>query len=231
MIGIKIKQKVLKLRREGKSINEIAKRLKLAKSTISQWCRNIQLTPKQIKNLIKKQLSGSYRGRMKFLEKIRKERMTNVVKLRKEGMREIGKISRRDLFIGGIAMYWSEGATSSSNEEVSFSNSDPKMILYMMKWFKETCRISNGRFIVQIRINRVHKFRIKEIENYWSKFLRIPLIQFSKTILIKTKPKKVYPNFKDYYGTVRLKVRRGTLLRRRINGWIEGLAKIVNLPA
>lgn len=37
------KNKALKLRQKGKSINEIAKILDIPKSTISVWCRDIQL--------------------------------------------------------------------------------------------------------------------------------------------------------------------------------------------
>ena len=217
------KNRALKLRKKGKSINEIARKLNIAKSTISVWCRDIQLTSKQIERLAKRQESGSYKGRMRFLERIRGERMEEIERLKREGIKEIGKFTKRDLFVAGVAMYWSEGVTAPSRDEVSFSNSDPKMILFMLKWFKNICKISNDRFSVQIRINQIHKSRIKEIESYWSRLLGIPLSQFTKTILIKTKLKKVYPNYKNYYGTIRLRIRAGTLLRRKINGWIEGL--------
>jgi len=219
------KDKALKLRQKGESINEIAKRLDIPKSTVSVWCRDIQLTPNQIARLTKKQESESYKGRVKFLERIRKERLDQVSKLREEGLREIGKISKRDLFIAGIAMYCSEGVTSSNSDEVSFSNSDPGMILLMLKWFKEVCSVLNNQVVIQIRVNKIHKHRIKEIENYWSNLTKIPLSQFTKTILIKSKSKKVYPEGDTYYGTIRIKIRRGTQLRRKINGWIEGLTR------
>jgi len=219
------KDKALKLRQKGESINEIAKRLDIPKSTVSVWCRDIQLTPNQIARLTKKQESGSYKGRVKFLERIRKERLDQVSKLREEGLREIGKISKRDLFIAGIAMYCSEGVTSSNSDEVSFSNSDAKMILLMLEWFKEICGVSDNRVVIQIRVNKIHGHRIKEIENYWSNLTKIPLSQFTKTILIKSKSKKVYPKSDTYFGTIRIKIRCGTQLRRKINGWIEGLIR------
>jgi transcriptional regulator with XRE-family HTH domain len=220
------KNNALKLRQKGKSINEIAKRLNIAKSTVSSWCRNIQLGPKQIERLAKRQESGSYKGRMKFLERIRKERIKEVTLLRRQGIKEIGKLSKRDLFISGVAMYWSEGVTSSGKDEVSFSNSDLQMILFMLKWFKEICGVANSQFAIQVRINKIHKHRVREVENYWSKLTGIPLSQFTKTILIKSKSKKIYENYNRHYGTVRIMVHRGTRLRRKINGWIEGLVKM-----
>jgi len=219
------KNKARKLRQKGKSINEIAKKLNIAKSTISLWCRDIRLNPKQIERLAKRQESGSYKGRMKFLERIRKERIKEVAFLQKQGIKEIGKLNKRDLFISGIAMYWSEGYTYSSGDQVGFTNSDPKMILFILKWFKEICKIPIDRLTLQVKINKIHRNRVKKVENYWSKITGIPLTQFNKTVLLKTESKKIYLNYNTHYGTLRIIVRRGTRLRRKINGWIEGLGK------
>lgn len=226
MANILEKNKALILRRKGKSISEIAKKLSVPKSTIGVWCRNIKLGREQIKRLADRQISGSYKGRIKFLEKIRSERLLQTKKLRAEGLDEIKNISRRDLFIGGIAMYLSEGATSECSEEVSFTNSDFRTVLFMKKWFMNICGISTDRFVIQVRINEAHKDRIEVAEKYWSKTIGVPLNQFTKTILIKSKSRKIYPKDNVYYGTIRLKVRQGTQLRRKINGWVEGLLKI-----
>ena len=226
MANIIEKNKALKLRIKGKSIAEISEKLKVPKSTIGVWCRNIKLGNEQIKRLAKRQVSGSYKGRMKFLERIRGERLFETKKLKQEGLNEIKYISKRDLFIAGIGMYLSEGATSDCSEEVSFTNSDFRTIIFMKKWFMEICGVIADRFVIQARINEAHKNRIRRVEKYWSETLGVPLGQFTKTILIKSKSKKVYPKNNVYYGTIRLKVRQGTKLRRKINGWVEGLLKI-----
>ncbi|MEK7080473.1 MAG: helix-turn-helix domain-containing protein [Patescibacteria group bacterium] len=225
MANVEEKNKALKLRLKGKSISEIAEKIDIPKSTISIWCRNVKLKREYIDRLAKRQISGSYKGRMKFLERIRNERLLQTEKLRKEGLGDVKHISKRDLFIAGIAMYLSEGATSDCGEEVSFTNSDFRAVLFMKKWFMKICGVATDRFIVQIRINRTHKDKVGVIEKYWSKIIGVPSVQFTKTILIKSKSKKVYPKENIYYGTVRLKIRQGTQLRRRINGWIEGLLK------
>lgn len=226
MAKVKERYNALKLRKQGKSLKEIANNLGLSKSTVSLWCRDIALTPEQIERLVKKQKSASYRGRLKFLENIRKKRKEETLRLQKEGIKEVGRINKRDLFIGGIAMYVSEGVTSPSKEEVSFSNSSLQMVLFMIKWFKEVCGVEDSRFVIQVRINEIHKKRKRKIEEYWSRSTGIPLSQFTKTILIKTKLKKIYPNPYQYYGTIKLRVNQGTQLRRRINGWIKGLLDV-----
>jgi len=219
------KNKALKLRRKGKSINEIATKLNIAKSTVSSWCRDVQLGLKQIERLAKRQKSGSYKGRVKFLERIRRERIEEVALMREKGIKDVGNLIKRDLFIAGIAMYWSEGYTYLGGDQVGFTNSDPKMILLILRWFKEICNIPDDNISLQAKINEIHKDRIKEVENYWSNITKISIGQFNKTVLIKSKAKKIYPNSGDYYGTLRITVRKGTKLRRRINGWIEGLAR------
>ena len=226
MANILEKNKALILRRKGRSITEIAEKLNVPKSTIGVWCRNLKLGKKQIERLAKRQEFGSYKGRMKFLERIRKDRLFQTKKLKQEGLNEIKNINKRDLFVAGTAIYLSEGATSENNEEVSFTNSDYRVVLFMKKWFKDICGVSNDRFIIQIRINKIHKNKVNNTETYWSKITGIPLSQFSKTILIKSKSKKIYPEDDIYYGTIRLKVKQGTQLRRKINGWVEGLLKI-----
>lgn len=173
--------------------------------------------------MAKRQKSGSYKGRMKFLERIRRERLEQVSKLKIEGVQEVGSINKRDLFIAGIAMYWSEGVTSPNSDEVSFSNSDAKMVLLMKRWFEDICRVQSNQIIIQVRVNKVYGHKTREIENYWSELTGLPLSQFTKTILIKSRLKKIYPKNSIYYGTIRMKIRRGTQLRRKINGWIEGL--------
>jgi len=215
------------LRKKGRSISEIAKNLGMHKSgSISRWCRDIILTSEQIKRLIKKQESGSYKGRLIVTEKLRKQRLKEVKLLRKEGLKDVGRLNKRDVFIGGLGMYWSEGETYPGSDRLSFTNSDPKMILFILEWFREICNVPAGRFSFQVKINEIHKNRVREVENYWSKLTGIPLSQFTKTILIKVRNKKVYPNLDDHYGTLRIVVRQGTQLRRKINGWIEGLSNM-----
>ncbi|MCX6760656.1 MAG: hypothetical protein NTZ84_00910 [Candidatus Nealsonbacteria bacterium] len=227
MTRILEKEKTIKLRLKGRSINEISKILNVPKSTAGIWCRDVKLTNKQINRLAKRQESGSYRGRMKFLEKIRKKRIEEVRELKKKGIEDIGKLNKRDLFIAGVSMYWSEGYTYSGGEQVGFTNSDPKMIVFILEWLEKICGILKTNLFLQVKINRIHKKRIKKVEKYWSNLTNIPLDQFNKTVLIKSTTKKIYPNPDVYYGTLRIIVHKGTRLRRKISGWIEGLARAI----
>jgi len=228
MAKTKKKYEAIELRKDGCSIRDIAKHIDVSKGTVSLWCRDIVLTPKQIIKLEAKRKEAGLRGSLRAMEIKRRVRMEEEKLLRDKGIKEIGKINRRDLFIAGVAIYWSEGYNYLGDDQVGFTNTNPKMILLMLQWFREICNLSDDRFRFAIRINSRHKNRIKESEKYWSELMNMPLSQFSKTILIKSKSKKIYPKSKPYYGTLRITISRGTKLRREIKGWLAGLALIVD---
>lgn len=228
MAKFKEKYNAQKLRKQGKSIREIAKKLNVSKGSVSYWCRDIVLNDKQIEKLVKNKKLGAAKGRLIASETKRKKRLKQELVLKKKGINEIGQLSKRDIFLAGVGMYWSEGYTYSCGDQVGFTNADPKMILLMLQWFKKICKVSKDRFSLAVRVNRIHEKRIDKIEQYWSNLTGIPRAQFNKTILINSKSKKIYSNLKKYYGTLRITIRKGTRLRRKINGWIAGLSKGLN---
>jgi len=223
MAKSKEKNQALNLRQKGKSIKDIAKRLKIVKSTVSLWCRDIKLTPEQVQKLHEKMVKSGYKGRMKGARIQYDGRLKKIEEWKKRGIEQIGKLSNRDLLIAGIALYWGEGAKKKRG--VSFSNSDTKLIKFIIKIFRKVWKIDKGRFAAYIGINKIHKDRVKEVEDYWSKITKIPREQFTKTTLIKAKNKKNYKNFPVHYGTLTVKIRKSAELYYQIIGLIDGLVK------
>lgn len=119
--------KARQLRRKGESVKEIAQKLKVAKGTASIWCRDIELTPRQIQNLHKRMVIGGYKGRLKGarLQKERKEQKIKYYLI--EGIKDIGKLNKR-VFIAGLSLYWGEG--SKKGVGVRFYNSNPSIIRF-----------------------------------------------------------------------------------------------------
>ena len=223
MAKSKEKNKALKLRQKGESIKDIARKLKIAKSTVSLWCRDIKLTAEQIQRLHEKMVKGGYKGRMKGARMQYERRLKKVKEWEKKGVKQIQKISNRDLLIAGISLYWGEGTRKTRH--LSFSNSDPEMIKFMIRFFRKVCKIEKDRFTAYIGINKIHKNRVKEVEKYWSKITNIPREQFTKTTLIKSKNKKVYKNFFIHYGTLTIRIKKSSELYYQMIGLIQGLVK------
>ena len=58
--------------------------------------------------------------------------------------KEISKISNRELWLIGIALYWAEGSKSktySPSIGVVFTNSDYEMVQIFIRWLKYCCRV------------------------------------------------------------------------------------------
>ena len=222
MAKSKEKNKALELRQKGESIKVIAKRIGIAKSTVSLWCRDIKLTPAQIQRLHEKMIRGGYYGRMKGARMQYEQRLKRIEEFKKQGIEYLGAISAREFLVAGVALYWGEG--QKKGREVRVTNSDPEIIKFMLKWFRMVWGINKDRIALSIIINRIHRKRIREVEEYWSRVTKIPLEGFTKTTLIKAKSKKRYKNFAIHYGTLTIRLKKSTNLHHQIIGMIEGFA-------
>ena len=217
----KIEEKALalKLRRRGLSYSEIQKLVKVSKDTLSRWCRDIILSPEQIERLRKRKLKGSERGRIIGAKKLQEKRLREIELLNLSGKKDVGDLSKRDRFLIGVSLYAAEGVKSDRN--VEFSNSDPRMISFMMKWFREFCDISEDRFRGAIWIHdNLDKHKAVK---YWSKLTKIPVNQFHKTYVVRNKEnsRKVRKK-RNEFGVFSVRV-SSAKTQRKIMGWVSGI--------
>ncbi len=213
------------LRGRGESINTIVAHTGISKSTVSYWCRDIPLSKSQREALAKKQSIGGMLGRLHAAEKKRAQRLESVKVDMARGARDVKSLSDRDIFMLGLGLYWGEGYKN-GNEECALTNSDPGVIQAFIRWARSAYGIRHTDLILRVSVNEAHRSRVGAIEKYWSQITSAPLSQFTKTSLIHTKTKKHYANHENHFGTLRVKVRKATSLRRRILGSIEALRKI-----
>jgi transcriptional regulator with XRE-family HTH domain len=120
------------LRKQGKSVRDIAKELSVSKSSASLWTRDIALTIEQIEKLRQNSLKGSERARLQHAIKLKNTRLELIEAKNNEGETEFGSLNVRELDIAGLCLYWSEG--SKKNRRIELCNSDPKLIRAFMKW-------------------------------------------------------------------------------------------------
>lgn len=136
-------------------------------------------------------------------------------------LKDIYSISERELKLIGIALYWAEGYSKNSAwKTVSFTNSDPRMITLMMKWFRAICKVPDNKFRIRIQCYGIK--RVKESERFWSRITNISLLQFTKpyTRVSPTSKKKI-GNLSPY-GICNIRISDISLLTK-IKGWIKGL--------
>lgn len=208
------------LRRQGTSIGSITKTLGASKSTVSYWCRDIVLSKSQINKLAMQKNRGAALGRLHAGEKKRALRLHATEEAAKHGKRDVGTLNNRDVFILGLTLYWGEGYKR-GNEECGLTNTNPYIIRAFIYWLQTTYNIPPDDLILRVTVNDIHRARVRTIEKYWSKETGVPLSHFTQASFIRTKHTRLFENPETYFGTLRVKVRRGTTLRRRILGSIK----------
>ncbi len=212
-----------KLRSKGFSIGEIAKKIKVSKGSVSRWCNDIELTDRQKNNLHSKMVKGSYAGRMKGVQMQKNKKIEKIRECSLKAKKDISILKKRELFFSGLSLYWGEGAKNGSN--VRFYNSDPLVIKFIMRWFRDSLKIKDDRFLMYININEIHRERLEEVIRYWSKVSGISRSQFRKPTLIKIKNKKIYQDFFNHYGTLSIRISKSKYLLYQIIEWLKALGK------
>ncbi|HCR35882.1 hypothetical protein A2130_04785 [Candidatus Woesebacteria bacterium GWC2_33_12] len=215
------KIEAIKLRKQGLSIKFIAKKINVSVSSVSTWVRDVVLTKDQFDKLAENARNPYYGNRLKYINKIKKLTNQKIDRLKKEGIKDVGSLSKRELFLVGVALYWGEGFKKDS--QVGFANSDPKMIKLFLKWLDKCFRYGVNDFSVRVTLNISHADRINEVQNYWSKEVEIPISNFRKPFYQNVKWQKVYEHPNEYFGVLRVKVLKSKDFLRKIYGFIEGL--------
>lgn len=194
---MKIKEKAVarQLRKDGCSIKEIAKKLKVSVSSVSLWCRNIILPYDKRIALAKRQGLGGARTKKLY----RKKREV----FQFEGTKRI-RCSKSSLFISGCMLYWAEG--TKNRKQISFANADVDMMKFFVRFLIECFDFSKERLAISIHCyTDLHSQ--KEIENYWLQNLGLSCCCLKKTIVnaisIESKKKRFG---KLPYGTCHLRL-------------------------
>ena len=200
------------MRREGKSYGEIGRSLKIAKSTLSYWLKDISLSKadrsrfytERIRNLAEGP-NGSRARRQREIEAITAEARAEIA----------SELSTETHKLLGAALYWAEG---SKGGLLQITNSDPALIYFMVRWFAKTFSVDPRTFYA--KLNMYSQQNEAELKKFWSGLCDIPIKRFGKSY---TKPasKNVKRN-NLYYGTIQITVPKSSDMTWRVFAWIQG---------
>jgi hypothetical protein len=210
------RERAIKLRKMGWSVRAIAKEIHCAKSSVSEWVRDIILTEKQISKL----KSAQDRGREKAANHPNSSR-AKWARIREAAINSAkdelpSSISTLNLRYIGAALYWAEGYTATRNLFV-FANCDPAMIRLMKRFLVEICHVPAHKF--RGRVNIHPHLDIDKAQKYWSKVSGIPLDRFHRPLLAVSRASKQKRRTLPY-GTFRIVI-SDVYLCCKIKGWIE----------
>lgn len=216
------KQEAIKLRKSGNSYSQISDILKVPKSTLSYWLKDVELSAKA-KNKI--QLRVSATSIVKLIERNKAQSILSKERHQKmydQGRRDAKKFLSNPLFILGVSLYWAEGykqgAYGSKWKSIDFANSDYTMIQIMTNFFVEFLKVNKSDIKVQLMIH--NKKDIDKAVIFWHKITEIPIQNFIKTSTqISSASKKTLVR-KLTNGTIHLRINNVNKFFNLI-GWID----------
>ena len=197
------------MRKRGSSYSEIENRLHVPKSTLSYWLKNLKLTHEQIKKLNDKRAETAKANALKKISRTFKM----IEEIKNSSSRDIKEISKKELWLMGIMLYWKSGNKSDLKKGVHFSSSDPEMIKLFLKWLCKIGGVQSEEIKFEIF---APKKSIEETVSKWSK-----ITGFSEGCFKHSHTQKT--------SFLRVKVAQSSMLARQIAGWIEGVKNINNI--
>jgi len=220
---IEQRNKAIELRKQGFSYSEILKEIPVAKSSLSLWLKSVKLANSQKQRLTNKKLASALKG----AKKRKDDRIKITKEIKDKAQKEVGKLTNRELWLVGIALYWGEGSKEKDyrpGSGMQFSNSDPFMIKIFIEWLLKIIKVSKEKIYFEIYIHENHKNNTNRAIDYWSKHTGFPKNFFFRIYFKKNKLKTNRRNTKNnYFGLLRVRVKNSSELNRRIAGWTEGI--------
>lgn len=221
--------RALSLRIKGKSYNEIKKEIKVSKSTLSLWLRDVLISDKARDRLNERMREKG----AKMLIKMNKLQTKNAEKRAKvsceTGKQKVHILGQNELLIIGAVLYWAEGhkrlrvrdGKERMGHKISFVNSDPEMIRTFVRFLRECLNIPSDRIRLSMRLYA----HINELaaKRFWLQASGLPESRFYKTTyLVSGASKKIRPHNRLPWGTLQVEV-CNTSKFHYLLGLIEGV--------
>lgn len=222
----KEKTKAIELRKQGFSYGEIQKIVPVSKASLSLWLQDVELTVKQKKRLTDKWIMARQKG----WEARRRQRVDITEKIKKQARNEIKNVTKRDLWMIGIALYWAEGSKEKEengvvrSSPVALGNSDPYLIKVFLKWLFVVCNVPRSDIVFRILLHKNSRHRLFKVKKYWSDVTGFHEKDFQRVTWKKHSPKTNRKNIgNNYFGLLEVRVRRSTNFNRKIAGWVDSI--------
>jgi transcriptional regulator with XRE-family HTH domain len=206
------------LRGQGRTYNEIAAELGVSKGSISRWVRDLprqgRLSYEESRRRNAQATAAYFAARREVTEAARRD-------LVRSASAEIGPLNDREILIAGSIAYWCEGGKNKPcrrpANRVVFINSDPGLVTFFLR-FLAVAGVDPQRLICQLHIHE--SADVEAAQRHWLQVTGVPADQFRRPSLKLHNPKTVRKNSgEDYYGCLRIEVRRSTDLYLSIEGW------------
>lgn len=177
-----LREKATQLRLQGYTYGQIKRELGLSKGTLSYWLHKYPLSEKRLKELAIIRNHNRDLAVERFRNTLREKRLARMKETYYSQKSFLIPLSERELLIAGLFLYWGEG--TKSRNQLSVSNTDPKVIKFALFWMTQILKIPVSK--IKVGLHLYKDMDIEETIKYWSETLNLPKEQFSKPYIKKT---------------------------------------------
>lgn len=192
-----LKPQAVKLRQNGASLREVEKALKIPKSTLSGWFKNIRLT-KKFQNKLKlnwlNALSKARKEAVKWHNQQRELRLKIAEKEADTILANLNTSDRHTLELALAMLYLGEGLKTKSG--LGIGNSDPLILKFFVNMLVRCFKVDINRIKCSLHL-RVDQ-NPEELKVYWSKQLNLPLSNFTSPSIDQRTAGR--PTYNSYHG-------------------------------
>jgi AcrR family transcriptional regulator len=202
------------------ALREIAERLGVSKSSVSRWCRDIDLSADQEAALRAKNpaLNGQLLGMRARRERCRLRRIEA-----QEHGRELARAGD-PVHRGGCMLYWAEG--SKTRNAVQIVNSDADLLVAFLHFLRVCYSVPDRAVTLSVNCFLGNGLTLHEIQDWWLARLDLPAACIRRAVV--NRPSAASKRLKGNvlpYGTARLTV-HSTDVIQSIYGAIQEYAGI-----
>lgn len=184
-------QKLVDLRKKGKSVPEISRECGLPKSTVSRHIKGTKILPEYHARWLERRNAS----------KIVSERNWQIASKKAEEI--FYSLSERDKILIAAGLYWAEG----TKREFNFINTDPEMIKFFVHVLRSVFHVRNEDFKVTLRI--YEDLDKQSCLQYWSEVIGIKLGNDTAVNVLSG-----FKKGKLKYGMCRVRIKKGGLLHK-----------------
>jgi transposase len=214
-----LRERARELRTQGLDYEEIAGALGVAKSSISLWVRDL---PRPARLSYEECRKRAAEGAHRYWAAERPVREAARAATRETATAQIGALTDREVVIAGAIAYWCEGGKSKAytrSDRVIFTNSDPALIRFFLRFLDVT---GTPRRNLHFRVYIHENADVEAAQRFWIDVTEATADQFAVPTLKHHNPVTVRKNVGEtYHGCLRIEVRRGADLYRKIEGWAK----------
>lgn len=187
---IEEKLKAIKLRKRGFSLDEIVSKINVAKSSVSVWVREVELSKAARRRLLKRIQLGQL-----IAAENKKRKTKEILKFYFDNAQKTISLRKLNSYYKKIVcslLYFCEGAKDHF-VGVRFSNSDPKLTRLFINFFRDSFDVDEKKFRLCVHLHEYHNPKVQL--KFWSTVTKIPLHQFIRPYLKPNTGKRKRENY------------------------------------